>query len=80
MPNLDGRGPRWGGGPGAGLGMGPCGGYGGYGWRFGGGYGRGFGFRRLTRSQELELLKDEEKALEEELASIREEIKELANK
>lgn len=78
MPSLDGRGPRWGGGPGAGWGQGSCGS--GYGWRFGRGFGRGFGYRRLSRAQELDLLKDEEKVLEEELALVREEIKELADK
>jgi len=70
MPNLDRRGPRWGVGPGTGRGRGPC----------GAGFSRSFGFRRPSREQELEWLKEDEKSLQEELALIREEIKELANK
>ena len=74
MPRFDGTGPAWGGGPGAGWGLGPCG----YGRGYGGGLGRGYGFRRWTTQdqrtaleQEVEILKDELKATQEELKNLR---------
>ncbi|MBU1148964.1 DUF5320 family protein [Patescibacteria group bacterium] len=74
MPNYDGQGPVWGGGPGAGRGMGPCGaGYGprGCGRGFGRGMGMGRGYRmNWTKKDELNSLDEEEKMLKEELAEI----------
>ena len=76
MPNYDGQGPVWGGGPGAGRGMGPCGaGYGpiGRGRCIGRGMGMGMGrgYRmNWTKKDELNSLDEEEKMLKEELAEI----------
>lgn len=80
MPRLNGTGPWWGGGPGAGWGMGSCGagtrrGY----CRYYGGYGLEFG-RFFSPKNELAALEDEEKILEEELATIKEEKAALKNR
>lgn len=71
MPNFDGRGPRWSGGPGAGWGLGPCG--------FGRGLGFGWGFRRRswTKKDELAALKEEETMLAQELKAVQEDQKAL---
>ena len=79
MPRFDGTGPL-GIGPRTGRGLGPCG----VGLGFRRGSGRGFGFRwfdcpygiyptRITKKEELEMLDEEEKALEEDLKAIRKE-------
>jgi len=72
MPRQNGQGPVWGGGPGAGWGMGPCG----AGMRMGrgcrGGY--GFGSRRfISPKNEMAALDHEEKILTEELQAVKEE-------
>ncbi len=86
MPRFDGTGP-WGLGPGTGWGLGPCGA--GLAWRRG--WGRGFGWRRfwgypygaypyrpqITKKEEEEILKDEERDLEEELKAIKARLAEL---
>jgi hypothetical protein len=60
MPYQDGTGP-WGAGPASGRGLGPC--------------RQGSGFRRrFTRKESLEMLKEEQKALEAELVAVKEEI------
>lgn len=69
MPAFDGSGPIWGGGPGAGWGLGLCGAS--YGWR------RGFGRTWMTREEESETLEEEAKTLEEDLKAIKERIAEL---
>jgi len=70
MPRVDGTGPM-GQGPRTGRGMGPCGG--------GMGYGRGFGGRNFyTRKEEMEMLKDEQTDLENELKAVKEKIAELS--
>ena len=76
MPNFNRRGPRWGGGPGAGWGRGPCG----YG-RDSEGYGRGYGFQRSfpTKKEESEMLNDETEALKKELEAIKERLAEIEN-
>lgn len=75
MPRFDGTGPL-GQGPRTGRGMGPCGGgMGRGGW--GGGYGSGFGFggrQFISPKNELAVLKENQRALEEELAIVKEEI------
>ncbi len=71
MPRFDGRGPMWGGGPGAGWGMGPCG----AGWHHGFGrrYG-GYGYQQYSSPKsELAALEDAEQALTEELEALRKE-------
>ena len=80
MPGFDGRGPMWGGGPGAGWGRGPCGA--GMGWRRGRGWGRGWfgrfwGQPQVTPKEERGILEDEAKNLEAELKEVREEIARL---
>jgi len=82
MPNLNGQGPRWGGGTGAGWGMGPCNGFArGFGrgmcMGYARGYGRQAGMYQRTPAEYKSYLDNEEKALEEELALIREEKKNL---
>ena len=68
MPRQDGTGPM-GQGMGTGRGMGSCGGGARCGWGC-----RGFGFRRFfSPKNEMAALEDEEKMLEQELATIREE-------
>ena len=86
MPNKDGKGPVWGGGPSAGLGRGNCevsddsqnlnNGFGrGFGRRC---FGRGFGMKRFFSSKNnLEELKNEEKFLQNELEAVQKDIKEL---
>ncbi len=80
MPRFDGTGPL-GQGPRTGRGMGPCGGrMGRGGW--GGGYGSGFGFggrQFISPKNELAVLKENQRALEEELAIVKEEIAALTN-
>jgi len=71
MPRFDGTGPIWGGGPGAGWGLGPCG----LGLRRG--FGRGYGFRRWTKQDEKVALEEEVKILKEELKAVEEELKSL---
>lgn len=67
MPRLDGTGPM-GYGPMTGRGLGPCGRGMGRGW------GAGYGYRRYNSPRnELAVLEEEEKMLEQELAIIREE-------
>lgn len=66
MPKFDGTGPVWGGGPGTGWGIGPCG----YGRGYGRGFGRGYGFRSWT-------IQDQRLALEEEVKILKEELKEV---
>ena len=68
MPMRDGRGPRWGGGPMSGWGMGPC--------ARGRGFGR-FGFRRMSSQDEKEMLKEEKEAIEQELKDIKKRLSEL---
>lgn len=80
MPRFNGAGPFWGGGSGAGWGMGPCGA--GRFWRHGFGPGRGlgryFGWNWPTNSKETrQALKEYKQALKEELADIEKEEKEL---
>lgn len=90
MPGYDGQGPVWGGGPGAGRGMGPCGaggqrGFGrGYGRGGGRGFGRGFGFRRFAGADPYYedaprtwTKKDELSALNEEEKMLKEELAEI---
>lgn len=83
MPGYDGQGPVWGGGPGAGRGMGPCGaGYGprGCGRRFGRGMGMRQGYRmNWTKKDELDALNQEEKMLKEDLAEITKVKKDLSS-
>jgi len=90
MPRFDGTGPL-GLGPGTGWGLGPCGA--GMAWRrgWGRGFGRGFGWRRflgygpwgypyqptITKKEEKEILENEVAALEEELKEIRARLSEL---
>lgn len=75
MPRYDGTGPLWGGDPGTGWGLGPCG----LGMRrgMGMGYGRGYGFRRWTKQDEKIALEEEIKILREELKAAEEELKSL---
>ncbi|MFA5134266.1 MAG: DUF5320 family protein [Patescibacteria group bacterium] len=80
MPNYNGQGPYWGGGPAAGWGMGSCGGGQGFGPRYG--RGRGFGRRfpvRWTRKDEEKALADEEAMLKEELEAVQTARKELGS-
>lgn len=74
MPRFDGTGPQ-GMGPRSGRGFGPCGF--GMGWmqsRKGRGFGRYFGLDQpQTREEKLSALSDYRKALEEELADVKEE-------
>ena len=77
MPRFNGTGP-WGSGPGAGLGMGPCGL--GAGWRRG--LGRGFGrFWKfgpgIEKEEEKTALKEEAEILEDELKAVKERLAEL---
>jgi hypothetical protein len=73
MPKFDGTGPA-GMGAGTGRGMGPCGS------GFGRGYGGRFGCRRfLTKTEELEALKEESEMMEAELKAIKEKIEEMGN-
>lgn len=83
MPRFDGTGPT-GQGPATGWGMGPCGaglrrGQGGGFNRFSRGFGAGRGLnyrqRPWTKQETLNALTDEEKMLEEELQTIKQEIK-----
>lgn len=81
MPRFDKTGPR-GLGPGTGWGMGPCGG--GMGWRRG--YGRfmrkwgGVSLWSMSGKEEKDMLKDEIKALEEELGDAKERLAKLGDK
>ena len=80
MPRFNGTCPVWGGGPGAGWGMGPCGA--GRLWRRGFGPGRGmgryFGWNLPTNPKETrQTLKEYKQALKEELADIEKEEKEF---
>ena len=85
MPGYDGRGPWFGGGPGAGWGMGLCGaGYRGWrGSRRGAGFGRGFGFGRgwvwnaapFAGSYPAMDPADEKQALQEERSALEAEMK-----
>ncbi len=81
MPKQNGAGPR-GMGPGTGWGLGPCGV--GMGWRRG--YGRFMKkwgcvpFWSMSGKEEKEILKDEIKALEEELSDAKKRIAELGDK
>jgi len=72
MPNRDQTGPQ-GQGPATGRGLGPCGTGTGRGFGFGFGRGRGFG-RGLCRFFSKVSLADYQKALEEELSDIKEEV------
>jgi hypothetical protein len=74
MPRLNGLGPVWGGGPGAGFGMGQCGIV----------YGRprigrfaGFGHEEWTQKDQLAYLEHEEKMLKDELDYVRQEKKNI---
>lgn len=70
MPMRDGRGPRWGGGPMSGWGMGPC--------ARGSGFGRGYNrFRRMTKEDEIEMLKAEKEVVEQDLKDIDKRLGEL---
>jgi Family of unknown function (DUF5320) len=76
MPRFNGTGPL-GQGPMTGRGLGLCSGS----MAFGRGYGRGFGCRRFyTSEEEGEILKDEEKMLEQELKAVKERLQELGSK
>lgn len=75
MPRFDGTGPM-GQGPRTGRGLGPCRGGMMLGLGFGGGYGYGRS-RFISSKNELVILEDEEKMLEEELSVIRERIADL---
>jgi len=70
MPGYDGRGPVWGGGPGAGWGYGSCGVGRGWGRGFGRGFGRWFGAQRWTEQDELKALEEEEVLIKQELEEI----------
>lgn len=73
MPGFDGTGPNAQG-PKTGKGMGPCGG----GLGFGRGYGRGlrcglgrfFGLRRLSKDEELEMLEQDAKDIEDRIKEL----------
>jgi len=70
MPRFDGRGPFWGGGPGAGWGRGPC------------GYGRGWGWGYYpsypsSPKEEKEILEDDVKIMEEDLKAAKARLNEL---
>jgi hypothetical protein len=74
MTRQNGEGPIWGGGRGAGWGMGPCGAGMHHGWHNGMG-GCGFGFRRFySPKNEVVALEEEQQILEEGLQAIKEEI------
>ena len=75
MPKFDGRGPAWGGGPGAGWGRGPCGCD--YGRGFGGQF---FGRQYLDAKEEAELLKEEADVLEKDLAVIKKRLAQVKGK
>lgn len=72
MPRQNGQGPVWGGGPGAGWGMGPCGAGMHRGWHHWGGYGPGYR-RFISPKNEMAALDEEESLLEAELQAIKEE-------
>ena len=77
MPKLNGTGPM-GQGSRTGRGLGPCGSGMRRGWGCWGGY--GYGFRRfISPKNELAALEDEEKILEEELATVKKEKAVLKN-
>ena len=81
MPRFDKTGP-WGMGAGMGWGMGPCSGA--MGWRRGLGHfwrkwGANFNWA-VTEKEEKEMLQDELKALEEEMADVKERLDELKAK
>ena len=81
MPNFNGQGPMWGGGPGAGRGRGPCGA--GMGCRRGGGrgwFGRFWGQPgKVNPAEEKTMLEEEAKNLEAELKEVKEELAKLKN-
>jgi hypothetical protein len=75
MPNFNGQGPRWGGGPGAGRGMGPCGSGCQRGGRMRKWFGRFWGGNQnITPEEEKTFLKEEAKNLEAELKEVKEEL------
>jgi hypothetical protein len=81
MPKYDGTGPVWGGGPGAGFGLGPCAaGRRGFGMNFGRGFGRlfGYSYKQPSKKEELSMVEADEKELEDELRALREYKKKLA--
>ncbi|MFH0952524.1 MAG: DUF5320 domain-containing protein [Patescibacteria group bacterium] len=94
MPQFDGNGPAWGGGLGAGRGMGPCGagasGQRGRDWGRGQGYGCGLGRYggggnfcanyQPSREDEMKVLKEEKQMLEEELVEIKKREEQLKSK
>ena len=75
MPNYNGQGPMWGGGPQTGWGRGGC-----FGFRsgMGRGIGRGmFAYRQLSKEDELKMVEEYEKSLEEEKKNLLEYKKKL---
>ena len=76
MPGGDGTGP-WGQGPGTGWGRGPCGGGRGFGRGrgFGLGFGRGVSARPYTAEEELESLKQERTAIDNDIRELEKEAK-----
>ena len=78
MPGYDGRGPMWGGGPGAGWGHGHCCNIHGWHQMFSRccGYGRRFG-KEWTKEDELKMLDNEETAIKKELEEIQKAKQEL---
>jgi len=93
MPGFNGRGPMWGGGPGAGWGRGPCG----AGWDWHRGWGRGWGYpgsgnypsygptypyspQPPTLKEEKEMLNEDLQVLREEMKAIEQRMKELETK
>ena len=71
MPRFNGTGPVWGGGPGAGYSVGPCG------LGLNRGMGGGYGFRRWTKQDQRSALEEEVEILKEELKATQEELKAL---
>jgi len=75
MPGFDKTGP-WGLGPKTGRGLGPCGGGRAWkrGWGYKNGYRWGWGYKKfISPKDELAILEEEEKILNEELEAIRKE-------
>jgi hypothetical protein len=80
MPRYNGTGPQ-GAGPGTGWGMGPCGAGMGSRRGFGCGFGRFWRFgSQVSQKDEKQILEGEEKALEDDLKSVKERLQELKGK